>query len=108
MKANSSALITVMMLLSALLSPDSRATTWGDAELTDPLTGEKVASQQILSYGSYIYDWPSKFDVVFWPLTAEEFICINPKNGYASFNDDFEEVPEDQREGLRKWLAEKF
>lgn len=83
----------------------ARATTWADTQLTDPLTGEKVPAREIMSYGSYIYNWPSKFDLVFWPLTDESFICINAKTGYAAFNPDFEKVRDGEKENLKKWLA---
>ena len=108
MKAFFRSLAAVLLVHAAMFSPLARGTTWDDSQLTDPLTGEKVASQDFVTYGGYIYDWPSKFDIVFWPLTAEEFTCLNPKNGYAAFNDDFEEVPEEKRPALKKWLAENF
>jgi hypothetical protein len=72
------------------------------------LTGRKVPAQDIGSYGSYIYDWPSKYHLIFWPLTDENWICFNPKNGYAAFNDDFEELPGEERETLAGWLEKNY
>jgi hypothetical protein len=93
-----------VLLLGGVVS----ATTWAPSTMTDPLTGKKVPSMAIASYGTYIYTWPSKYDLVFWPLTAENWICLNPKNGYAAFNDDFEQLPEAEKAGLARWLRENY
>lgn len=75
---------------------------------TDPLTGEQIPSVKIISYGDDIYDSPSKYDLIFWPLTEEIWICLNLKNGYAAFNDDFEALPESEKEGLTHWLKDNY
>ena len=80
------------------------ATTWAPSEKTDPLTGEKVAAHEIASYGSYIFQWPSKYDLVFWPLTDQNWICLNAKNGYGAFNDDFEKLTDGEKKVLSTWL----
>lgn len=98
----------VMATALLLIAGTVRATTWAPSEKTDPLTGEKVAAWAIMSYGSYIYRWPSKFDLVFWPLTDEKWICLNPKNGYSAFNGDFEKVPDEEKKALTEWLAKNY
>ena len=99
-------IISLAVLL--LVAGTSHATTWARVEKTDPLSGEKVPAYGIMSYGSYIYHWPSKYDLVFWPLTAEQWICLNPKNGYAAFNNDFEKLSTEEKEKLRKWLKKNY
>lgn len=94
--------------LLCLASASARATTWTETTLTDPLTGEKVPAREIASFGGYIYDWPSKYDLVFWPMTDESFICFNPKSGYAAFNDEFERLSPEEVEKLRGWLAKNY
>lgn len=81
---------------------------WIPSERIDPLTGDRVASKEIASYGNYIYNWPSKYDLVFWPLTDENWICINPRNGYAAFNNHFEDISYREKRRLKKWLAKIF
>jgi tetratricopeptide (TPR) repeat protein len=102
MKSTSIALAFLLLCAIAL------ATTWAPSEKTDPLTGEKVPSKEIVTYGSYIYNWPSKYDFVFWPLTDENWICVNPKNGYAAFNDDFEKLSDAEKRKLTYWLKENY
>ncbi len=97
--------IVALLLLSA---GAARATTWGRTQLTDPLTGKKVDAFEVMSYGSYIYDWDSKYDLVFWPLTDPHAICLDPENGYAAFNPHFEELPAEQRKPLAEWLAKNY
>ncbi|MDH4261437.1 MAG: DUF2225 domain-containing protein [Spirochaetia bacterium] len=85
-----------------------QATQFGPVEMTDPLTNEKVPAFTVMSYGSYIYNWPSKYDLIFWPLSDEKWICINLKNGYAAFNNDFEKITEAEKTNLKKWLAGNY
>ncbi len=97
--------LSVLVGIGLFLGPSvARGTTWGDATLTDPLTGDKVPARTIMSFGSYIYEWPSKFDLVFWPMTDENFICLNPANGYAAFNDEFEKLTPEEVAKLKEWL----
>lgn len=91
-----------------LVACTAYATTWGPSSKIDPLTGEKISAHEIRSYGSYVYQWPSKYDLVFWPLTDERWICLNIKNGYGAFNDDFEKLADDERKVLAAWLKENY
>lgn len=95
-------------LIGFLLAGTAEATTWAPSQKTDPLTGEKVPAHEIMSYGGYIYRWPSKYDLVFWPLTDEMWICLNPNNGFAAFNPDFEKVSDQEKKTLKEWLAKNY
>ncbi|MFT3767854.1 MAG: DUF2225 domain-containing protein [Minicystis sp.] len=98
----------IALLTLLMLTETAYATTWSEVQKTDPLTGEKVPAYAVRSYGSYIYDWPSKYDLVFWPLTDERWICLDPKNGYAAFNNDFETLSAEEKTTLRRWLAKNY
>ena len=99
-------IVTVITLL--LFGGIVFATTWAPSKKTDPITGKKVPAKEIASYGSYIYSWPSKWDLVFWPLTDENWICLNPKNGYAAFNNDFEKLSDAEKKSVAHWLKENY
>lgn len=86
----------------------ANAITWVSVEKTDPITGDKVTVQKPGSFGTYIYSWPSKFDLVFWPLTDENWIWFCPKSGYASFGGDFDKLSDREKEHLSKWLKENY
>lgn len=102
MKTTTAVLTTLVVGVAAL------ATTWIPSEKTDPLTGEKVFSWEIASYGDYVVTWPSKYDLVFWPFTEETWICLNPKSGYAAFNNDFEKLSEEEKKTLKEWLPKNY
>jgi tetratricopeptide (TPR) repeat protein len=91
-----------------LLLGTANATTWFPSQKIDPITGEEVTVQEIKSYGSYIYKWPSKFDMVFWPLTDANWIWFCPKSGYASFGDDFDKLSDAEKKRLSAWLKENY
>lgn len=95
-------------LVVFIAAATTHGTLWTKLEKTDPLTGQKVPAYGILSFGGYIYDWPSKYDLVFWPLTDPHYICFNPASGYGAFNPDFDTPSEQEKEALRKWLRANY
>lgn len=103
---NRFAIIIIVFIL--LLATAAQATTWLPVKKTDPLTGDPVEVSEIVSYGDYIYLWPSKYDVIYWPLTDPHWIWFCPKSGYASFANDFSQVDEVQKKALVKWLKKNY
>jgi tetratricopeptide (TPR) repeat protein len=98
-----------VLLCAALLATSlASATTWGPAERIDPISGQKVQVQEIASYGTYIYRWPSKFDLVFWPFTDENWIWFCPGSGYVSFGNDFEKLSAEEKDRLKVWLRANY
>ena len=100
--------IVVCVVAFSCMTGAASAITWHPTKFNDPLTGEKVDGWEWGSYGSYIYQYPSKFDLVFWPLTDANWICVNAKNGYGAFNNDFEKISDDEKKTLSKWLKENY
>ena len=81
-----------------------RATTWAPQTVKCPICGTPNKFVEIMSYGSYIYRWPSKFQYVFWPRTesASMYSCSSCR--LTCFMWDFRSIPEDKREAIRKKL----
>jgi hypothetical protein len=97
------ALFIFMMVLSSL----TRATTWGESEVDDPIfEGETCSVHEPLSYGSYIYSWPSKYDQVFWPLIDPHGIWFCEKSGFTAFIGDFSELSASEVTKIRAFLLE--
>lgn len=71
------------------------STTWKDDEVPDPLIkGESCQVHKPMSYGGYIYRYPSKYDFVFWPFTSSRSIWYCPASGYMAFMSDFDTISE--------------
>jgi hypothetical protein len=84
-------------LLILILSSNAFATTWGREERPDPvIDGATCAVSEPMSWGSYIYHWPSKYDQVFFPLTDEHGIWFCRESGFTAFIGDFELRPEEK------------
>jgi len=96
------------ILMIALLAVSATATTFLSVKKTDPISGEMVTAHDVTSYGSYIYDEPSKYDLVFWPFTDELWIWFCPGSGYASFGDDFDKLTDEEKAHLALWLKENY
>ncbi len=65
-------------LIVVLIAVPAWATTFVSVKKSDPIGGEMVTVHDVISYGSYIYDAPSKYDQVFWPFPARPR-CARPQ-----------------------------
>lgn len=95
-------LIVVLSLLN--LSSEVSATKWGAKEVICPICKTTNAFRAIMSYGGYIYNWPSKFQFIFWPLT-HRFVLYSCKKCYLTcYMWDFEKIPKEKHEEIKKQL----
>jgi hypothetical protein len=77
------------VLAAALVaSATAGAVTWADREIQDPVSGKPCRVATLASSGSYIHDWPEKYDQVFVPVTTAEGIWFCGDSGFASFIGD--------------------
>jgi hypothetical protein len=83
------------LVLASTLTGTSHATTWGEPQpVPDPVRqNAKCYVAEPASYGSYIYQWPSKYDQVFWPLVDENGLWFCQESGFTAFIGDFKVSP---------------
>jgi hypothetical protein len=80
----------IQILFLILLSSTILATKITTVKIPDPIDSNlECTTQKINSFGSYIYNYPSKYDLVFWPYTGSSGIMYCDKSGFASFINDF-------------------
>lgn len=85
------------------------ATTWGESEVPDPiLTSKKCNVHSPMSYGGYIYQWPSKYDQIFWPYTDQNGIWFCEHSGFISFMSDFDKISKSEKKSIAKYLKQSF
>ncbi len=82
------------------------ATTWAPKEFTCPIDNQKNTFMVIMSYGSYIYSWPSKYQWLFWPQTDSPTYYICKKCHLTTFMWDFDKLPKDKLTEIKKILAD--
>ncbi len=92
-------------LLVLSLSARASATTWAPAEVECPVCKTKNTFLEVMSYGSYIYSWPSKYQLVFWPLIDSPVLYSCKNCRLTAFMWDFREVPKEKHAEMRKQLA---
>lgn len=97
------ALIVFLLLVVSL---HVVGTTWFPKEFTCPISGTKNTFQVVGSYGTYIYSWPSKFQLIFWPRTDANVLYSCKQCHFTAFMWDFEKPPEEKIEEIRAVLAE--
>ena len=82
------------------------ATTWADHEVVCPVCKQKNTFKTPMSFGNYIYHWPSKFQYIYWPLTDSPVLYSCSKCHYTAFMFDFAELKQDKVAQIKKMLAE--
>ena len=87
--------ICVLLLLSVfgVSVKDVSATTWAPKEIVCPLCKTKNTFMEVVSFGTYIYQWPERFQFIFWPLTDGNVLYSCKKCRLTAFMWDFAEIP---------------
>ena len=88
------------------MSATSKATMVLDNKANCPVCDQLINVNQILSCGGYIYEWESKYDIIYWPDTEPGFIYICPMCGYAQIHNHFFDISAEQKERLKSYLGE--
>ena len=91
----------VLIWLACLALPAS-ATTWGDTTIVDPVSGKPCKVSTPASMGSYVYEWPEKYDQVFFPVTDPEGIWACD-SGFVSMIGDIA-LTGDERQRIAAYL----
>ena len=96
--------LTFAIALILSVTYTSFATTWADTEVVCPVCKQKNTFKQIVSFGNYIYQWPSKFQYIYWPLTDSPVLYSCSKCHYTAFMWDFQDAVKDKLPEIRKLL----
>jgi hypothetical protein len=98
-----------LLLVGALLAGiagAALATTWAPRKVKCPLCETENQFQTVMSYGSYIYNWPSKFHFIFWPLTDGQSLYSCSGCRLTAFMGDFQNLPKDKLEAVKNALKD--
>jgi hypothetical protein len=93
--ALSCCLLTALSLLAVTTVP---------VKVKCPVCGEENEFFDYASWGSYVYFWPSKFQMVFWPQTYSSSMYICKRCHYAAWMWDFKKLSSDKVAEIRKEL----
>ena len=92
------------LVLALWLTQNVVAITIVEVEVECPVCHTKNKFVDYASWGSYVYSWPSKFQLVFWPHTANSTIYSCSKCHLTLFMWDFKEFPKDKIADAAKLL----
>jgi tetratricopeptide (TPR) repeat protein len=80
------------------------ATTWAPVEKECPICHTRSTYYGIKSAGSYIYEYPSKFEYIFWPYIDNRVVYTCRKCWFSCFPWDFLDIPKDKHTAIRRIL----
>lgn len=96
-------LLALMLFVSSICN----ATTWSEIEVVDPiLPAAKCQVSSPSSYGSYIYNMPSKYEQVFWPYSSQMGIWHCKQSGFLALIDDFDDLTATEISDISNFLSE--
>jgi len=96
---------TLALVILLGLSTTTLAITGGYVDLVCPICKTKDKYWVYFSYGSYIYSYPSKYQLIFWPHTDSVWLYHCRKCRLTVFGDDFQNPSKDKLEETRTALA---
>lgn len=79
--------------------------TWAPVEVECPVCKTKNTFLQWVSYGSYVYQDPSKYQLVFFPFTSDAEWWSCKKCRYTASGGDFKTVSAEKLSALKQALA---
>jgi hypothetical protein len=86
------------------LGVDPALVMWSPAEFECPICKTKNTFMVWDSYGSYIYEWPSKYQLVFWPYTDPQSWYSCKKCKLSIFMSEFTKIPTERIPDLTRTL----
>ena len=85
------------------------AITLSESEVEDPIApGQTCRVQQPMSFGGYVYTWPSRFDFVFWPISDPVGVWHCERSGFTALIDDFDGLSRAEITAIQAHLATHY
>ncbi len=101
MKKAALALVLAAVMLVALPG-EVAATRWSQTKVTCPICATVNTFFVVASSGGYIYEWPSKYEYIFWPYTEQDVAHSCGKCRLTCLMGDFADVPAEKHEAIRR------
>ena len=82
------------------------ATTWAKTDVKCPVCNEVNIFSTVASFGSYIYDWPEKYQYIFWPLTDSQVMYSCTKCHFTTYMWDFKNIDKNKIKDIKALLTD--
>ena len=98
--------ILAILLFITFLTRGAFSTTEAVVKEKCPLCEEDNKFLTAMSGGSYIFDWPEKYQLIFWPHTTGWYLWSCRKCHLTLFIDDFKSFPKERAREVKKALKD--
>jgi len=100
-----SLLFFILFILGAM---PAMATTFGMVVETCPVCDQPTTVAQVMSYGSYVYQWESKYDLIYFPFDGPAYFWDCPSCGYVQLAPDFDDLATADKTKVMEYLSGVF
>ncbi len=99
-KFRAAVLIMILGAMTGLLN----ATTWTPVDKECPICHTTSTYYEATSAGSYIYEYPSKYEYIFWPYIDNRIVYTCRRCWFSCYSWDFLKIPESKYGSIRRIL----
>lgn len=99
----------ILILLTAFNTTvfNTYATSWTELKVNDPIKpGSECLVNEVVSFGGYVFDWPSKYDQIFFPYTSSLAIWFCRDSGFIAFMGDFDNITAEEKSKIASYLLQ--
>jgi hypothetical protein len=107
-KQNEMKKVLALIMVLFVHNEASRAVTVYYKKEQCPVCEQQIEVLCWATFGSYIYDRESKYDLIYFPFDDPRFVWICANCGYAQAFDHFSDLSEGEKKDLRAFLSDRW
>jgi hypothetical protein len=98
----------IYFVITCIISGECWGTTVGNWNTLCPVCEKEITVLRVGSFGSYIFEWESKYDLIYFPYDDPEFIWMCAHCGYAQAAKDFDDLSRKEKRKLKDFLSTRW
>ncbi|MCJ7693403.1 MAG: DUF2225 domain-containing protein [Sedimentisphaerales bacterium] len=108
MRAEKNLNTLIYFAIICMLAKECCGVTVGETKRSCPVCEEQITVLEIATFGSYIYNRESKYDLIYCPYDDPEFIWMCPYCGYAQVSRYFADLSSEEKNKLKSFLSTRW
>jgi hypothetical protein len=98
----------IYCIIAWIISGECLGVTVGEENILCPVCEKEIAVLRVGSFGSYIFERESKYDLIYFPYDDPRFIWMCAHCGYAQASKDFDDLSRKEKRRLKDFLSTRW
>lgn len=95
-------------IMAFIISGECLGVTVGEEKILCPVCEKEITVLRVGSFGSYIYERESKYDLIYFPYDDPRFIWMCAYCGYGQVSKDFDDLSPKEKRKLKDFLSTRW